>query len=609
MCGIIGYVGPKPAKDILIEGLEKLKYRGYDSAGLAVATEGALAWEKKSCHLDQLLDAVADQAMPGHTGIAHTRWATHGAPTDANAHPHISPNGTFAVVHNGIIENAQALRETYVKDKPFRSETDTEIIVQLMEHFDSGNLFDDFRQVIGLLEGSYALALISQAQPDQIMVARKGNPMIIGLGQGETFIGSDAMAFLAHTRQVVYLEGEEIGLVTADGIQIFDRQGQEIDLEIEEITWDEEAAQKDGYPHFMLKEIHEQPTTFQQVMADRLFDDRVDFEEFQLTTAEAAQWTAVHMVACGTAYHSGLVAKPLFEKFLGIPVTVEVASEFRYRDPLVDDKTLVIAISQSGETSDTLEAMWEAKRRGATVIAICNVVGSTISREADEVLYLWSGPEISVASTKAYTAMLIALILLALYLGDRSGRTPFHTQVDLIQELAQLPEGAQDLLTPAYLEEVKALVPYLSQADDIFYLGRGIDWAIAEEGALKLKEITYIHAEAYPAGELKHGTLALIDAKTPVVAVALQEATYEKTMSNVKEVTARQAPVLALVQASMADQARDHVQGVLTIPDGSGILAPILAAIPLQLLAYETAKALGREIDTPRNLAKSVTVE
>lgn len=609
MCGIIGYIGPKEAKDILVEGLEKLQYRGYDSAGLAVVGGDGLSWAKKSGKIDALLEEVTDRDMTGHAGIGHTRWATHGAPVDKNAHPHISPQGRFAVVHNGIIENFHDLKETYLKDEVFQSETDTEVVAHLLEHFDTGNLLADFRKVLSLLKGSYALAVIAKDHPDHVLVARTGNPIIIGLGQGETFVGSDTLAFLSHTKDVVYLEGQEIGLVTAQGVTIYNEAGEEVLPKVETITWDEGAAQKDGYPHFMLKEVHEQPATFDKVMENRLFEDRVDFEEFQLTKEDVAKWKTIHIVGCGTAYHSGLVVKPLLEATTKIPVTVEIASEFRYRDPLVDESTLVIAISQSGETSDTLEAMREAKGRGATVIAICNVIGSTISREADEVIYLWSGPEISVASTKAYTAMLIALTLLAYYLGDRSGVTPFADQKEALQDLAALRDMAKDLLTDEYLEKVKALVPYVSPAKDIFYLGRGADWAVAEEGALKLKEISYIHAEAYPAGELKHGTLALIDEATPVIGIALQEKTYEKTLSNIKEVTARKAPAIAIVKASMADQVADHVDAVLTIPDCSPALSPILAAIPLQLLAYETAKALGREIDTPRNLAKAVTTE
>lgn len=606
MCGIVGYIGEKQAEDILLGGLKKLEYRGYDSAGVAIIEDGHLDIAKKSGKLDVLVDALASSPLKGVIGIGHTRWATHGRPTDNNAHPHKSPNGKIAIVHNGIIENFQELKNTYLANHTFASETDTEVVAHLLEKFYEGNLEETVDKVLSLIKGSYALVIISQDEPDKIIVSRMDSPLIIGLGQGENFVASDVPALLAHTRKCIYMESGQRAILTKEAVTIKDENNQVVEMPVHDIAWDEQSAEKGGYDHFMIKEIHEQPEAFNKTLANRIQDGKVVMDEFSLTKESVEKFKMIYIVACGTAYHAGLVGKTYLERTLGLPVFVEVASEFRYRNPMIDESTLVIFISQSGETADTMAALREAKKKGAKTLAITNVVGSALSREADEVTYLHAGPEISVASTKAYTTMLVSLCLVALYLGDMTGRFDEAEAKTVIASLKTLSEMAKTLLTEEKIATLAKLGKGLEKVDNLFYIGRGLDWAVAQEGALKLKEISYIHAEAYAAGELKHGTLALITKETPVIAIALQKSTYDKAMSNIEEVVAREASVILFVE-----EGRDiHMKApTIYIPQADDMILPILSAIPLQILAYYTAKARKCEIDQPRNLAKSVTVE
>ena len=606
MCGIVGYIGEKQAEAILLGGLKKLEYRGYDSAGIAIIDDGHLDIAKKSGKLDVLVDALASSPFKGVVGIGHTRWATHGRPTDNNAHPHKSPNGKIAIVHNGIIENFQALKNTYLADHTFASETDTEVVAHLLEKFYEGNLEETVDKVLSLIKGSYALVVISQDEPDKIIVSRMDSPLVIGLGQGENFVASDVPALLAHTRKCIYMESGQRAILTKEAVTIKDENNQVVEMPVHDIAWDEQSAAKGGYDHFMIKEIHEQPEAFNKTLANRIQNGKVVMEEFSLTKEAVEKFKMIYIVACGTAYHAGLVGKTYLEHTLGLPVFVEVASEFRYRNPMIDESTLVIFISQSGETADTMAALREAKKKGAKTLAITNVVGSALSREADEVTYLYAGPEISVASTKAYTTMLISLCLIALYLGDMTGCFDETEAKAVVASLEALPEMAKTLLTEEKITTLAKLGEGLEKVENLFYIGRGLDWAVAQEGALKLKEISYIHAEAYAAGELKHGTLALITKETPVIAIALQKSTYDKAMSNIEEVVAREASVILFVE-----EGREvHMKApTIYIPQADDMVLPILSAIPLQILAYYTAKARNCEIDQPRNLAKSVTVE
>lgn len=608
MCGIVGYIGKRNAVDILIDGLRKLEYRGYDSSGIAIIDHDQLTVEKAEGKLVNLQEKIKDLHLNSNIGIGHTRWATHGRPSDANAHPHTSWNGKFAVVHNGIVENYLTLKETYLPGEHFTSETDTEVVAHLLEKFYNGNFEETVVKVLDVLEGAYALVMVCQDEPDKIIACRKDSPMVLGVGEGESFIASDVPALLAYTRNCMYIEKGELCVLTQDGIAIKNHELQPIKKEVHTIEWDVEAAEKDGYEHFMLKEIFEQPEVFKKTLAGRIQGNKVQFDDFELTAEQIQQWKKVYIVACGTAYHAGLVGKQVIEKMVRIPVEVEIASEFRYRDPMLDENTLVIVISQSGETADTVAALREAKTRGCKVLAITNVVGSAIAREADYVIYIWAGPEISVASTKAYTTMLIAEYLFGVYLAQQMQSYDASKLADILEGLQQLPELAKQMLTDDYLEKIQQSVADFKDANDIFFIGRGLDWAIALEGSLKLKEISYIHAEAYAAGELKHGTLALVTEQTPVVAICVQESTYDKTASNIKEVKAREAKVLAIVNEGDT-QAQKFVDTVIAIPKVHNFIAPVLAVIPLQLISYYTAKIRGCNIDQPRNLAKSVTVE
>jgi glutamine---fructose-6-phosphate transaminase (isomerizing) len=608
MCGIVGYIGGQQAYPILIEGLRKLEYRGYDSAGVALLDQEQVEIMKSVGRLQKLEEKVGDLVPAGTVGIGHTRWATHGRPCDLNAHPHSDCSGEYVVIHNGIIENYQSLREWLVADgHTFRSETDTEVLAHLVEHYYHGDLKDAVRRVLEKVSGSYAMVVMSERDPHRLICARKDSPLVIGVGQGENFIASDIPALLKYTRDTIILNDGELAEVTREGVTVENGNGEELTKDIYRVEWDAIAAEKEGYDHFMLKEIHEQPKAIRETLRGRLTaDGLVNLAELNLAEDEIWQFRKVVMVACGTAYHAGLVGKYVFEKLLRLPVEVDVASEFRYRNPLLGEDTLVVVISQSGETADTLAAMRLAKEKGSPVVAITNVVGSTVSREADRVLYTWAGPEIAVASTKAYTTQLIVLYLLALQIGQTAGLIPEEEIVAITQALQNLPADVDRIMHRE--EAIREFVNRLKDWEDAFFIGRGLDYAVALEGSLKLKEISYIHAEAYAAGELKHGTLALITENIPVIALATQPDLYEKMWSNIQEVKARDAYVLAIVSEGDRET-RKEVDATMEIPLTLPILAPVLTVIPLQLISYYASVMRGCDVDKPRNLAKSVTVE
>nr|PZN45362.1 MAG: glutamine--fructose-6-phosphate transaminase (isomerizing) [Bacillota bacterium] len=609
MCGIVGYIGEQQALPILLEGLKRLEYRGYDSAGVAVLNGAVPKVVKTRGRLQHLEEKLAGEDCPGTVGIGHTRWATHGHPSDANAHPHTDCTGRFVVIHNGIIENFLSLKEQLVASgHTFRSETDTEVIPHLLEAYYEGDLVEAVRKVAGQLQGAYALAVLCQDEPDKIVAVRKASPLIIGLGEGENFLASDIPALLKYTRRVLVVEDGELAVLTRHGVTLQTLDGRPVERQVLEVTWDAGQAEKGGYPHFMLKEIHEQPRAIADTLRGRIHPDgrQVVLPELGLTPEEVRRLSKIAIVACGTAAYAGLVGKYLIENLAGIPVEWDIASEYRYRDPFVDDRTLFVAVSQSGETIDTLAALREARSRGARVLTITNVVGSTLARESDWALYTWAGPEIAVASTKAYTTQIVVLALLAVWLGQATGRLHPEAAGEILGALRALPEQVEAVLRlePAVAEAAARLARH----DDVFFIGRHLDYAVALEGQLKLKEISYIHAEAYPAGELKHGTLALITDGVPVVAVNTQEALKEKTISNIQEVRARGAYVIGLALAGDEETAR-HCHEVFYLPRTVRWLAPVLAVVPLQLLAYHAAVARGHDVDKPRNLAKSVTVE
>lgn len=608
MCGIVGYIGTRRAEDVVLHGLKKLEYRGYDSAGLALVDDGKLHIAKEAGKLSNLAEAVRKEPLPGLVGIGHTRWATHGKPSVSNTHPHTGPSGRIAVVHNGIIENHMNLRETYLQGAEFKSETDSEVIAHLLDHFYEGDILEAVKKVIGLLEGAFALVVLCADEPDRLIACCKESPIVIGLGENENFVASDVPALLSYTRRCIYLESAQVAEITAETVRIMNVSGELQEAKVDDILWDEQSAEKGGYEHFMIKEIYEQPDTFQRVMSGRVSEQGVHFDEFTMTAEQIAKWNKIYIVGCGTAYHAGLTGQTILEKMLKIPVSVEVASEFRYRDPMVDENTLCIAISQSGETADTMAALREAKKKGATILSITNVVGSAISRESDMVIYLWAGPEISVASTKAYTSMLIAFYMLGLYMGDVAGSFKTSEHRDLLDALRSLPKQAEALLGNEMVDVIKKTANAIKAAEHIFYVGRGLDWPIAREAALKLKETSYIHAEAYAAGELKHGTMALITTETPVIGIALQQDLFDKTMSNLQGMHARGAQIISVVKEDQTEIDESFGE-FIKIPPCPDFLAPVLSALPLQLLAYHTAYSRGCNIDQPRNLAKSVTVE
>ncbi|MHC1760356.1 MAG: glutamine--fructose-6-phosphate transaminase (isomerizing) [Negativicutes bacterium] len=609
MCGIVGYVGPKQAASFLMEGLGKLEYRGYDSAGIAVFNGKEIVVEKCMGRLASLEKKIEGHIPQGHMGIGHTRWATHGRPSDTNAHPHADCQGDFVVVHNGIVENYLNIKEQLIeKGHKFLSETDTEVVAHLVEEYYQGDFVEAVKKVLTEIRGSYSLVFISKHDPDKIICTKQDNPLVIGLGEGENFIASDIPAIIQRTRRTFILSDGEMAVVTKDSVWVTNRQGVPVSKKVFEVNWDAEAAEKGGYDHFMLKEIIEQPKAFRDTMTARVSKDNntITFDELKWTRDDVAAIKKIMITACGTAYHAGLVGKYYIEQLARIPVEVDIASEFRYRNPLVDSSTLVIVISQSGETSDSLAALKEAKRLGARTLAVTNVVGSSISREADQVIYTWAGPEIAVASTKAYTTQLLIMLMLSLYLAALRESLPTDRLQKIVEELRSLPQKAETFLSNG--QSVKTFAELYGFNEDVFFIGRSLDYAVAMEGALKLKEISYIHAEAYAAGELKHGTLALIIEGVPVIALATQHDVYEKTLSNIKEVKARDAVVIGLAMEG-DEQIKKYVDHTIFIPATDKYLAPILAVIPLQLLAYYAAVTRGCDVDKPRNLAKSVTVE
>ena len=609
MCGIVGYVGDRQAAEFLLDGLSKLEYRGYDSAGIAVYDGEHIRVEKSVGRLAALREKIKGDMPVGCLGIGHTRWATHGRPSDVNSHPHTDCHGDFAVVHNGIIENYLSLKEELIaKGHVFKSETDTEVVVHLLEEVYSGDFIAAVRAVLERIEGSYALAFMSRKHPDLLICTKQDNPLIIGLGEGENFIASDIPAIISKTRRTYILGDGEVAVVRKDAVEVTNHLGAPVPKKVFEVTWNAEAAEKGGYEHFMLKEIHEQPKAVRDTMSQRIAPDKtsVSFEELAWDTAYLNAFNKIYIVACGTAYHAGLVGKYYIEKLARVLVEVDVASEFRYRDPIVDEHTLLIVVSQSGETSDTLAALKESKRRGAKTLAITNVVGSSIAREADQVVYTWAGPEIAVASTKAYTTQLVLFFMLALYMAEIKGAIAPARTAQLVTQLLEIPTQVSEILSD--VEPIKTFAKQYGFNEDVFYIGRGLDYSVSLEGALKLKEISYIHAEAYAAGELKHGTLALIVEGVPVIALATQRNVYEKTLSNIKEVKARDAIVIGIA-AEGDTELKKYVDHVIYVPATDEFIMPILSVIPLQLLSYYAAITRGCDVDKPRNLAKSVTVE
>jgi glucosamine--fructose-6-phosphate aminotransferase (isomerizing) len=607
VCGIVGYIGDRQALPILIDGLKKLEYRGYDSAGVAVHNGMNININKAKGRLTVLEQRINRDELTGTLGIGHTRWATHGEPSDINSHPHTNQSGDIAVVHNGIIENYMKLKSWLQREGyAFASETDTEVVAHMINYYYNGDLVEAIRNTLDRIDGSYALGVIAKQHPDCMVVARKDSPLVIGLGDGENYIASDVPAILKYTRKVYFLDDKEIALLYRDKVEIINQYGEKVEKEVFEVTWDVEAAEKGGYQHFMLKEIHEEPKALRDTRIPRIADDRIELGDISVTKEQLEKAGKIVIVACGTAYHAGVVGKYVIEKLARIPVDVEIASEFRYKDPLINENNIIIIISQSGETADTLAALRMCKKAGARIIAITNVVGSTVSREADHVLYTWAGPEIAVASTKAYTTQLLCLYMMALDFADKMGRIPEEEYRQMLEEMKRLPELTQKILDSKQMMQKCADETF--NANSIFYIGRGLDYAAAMEGSLKLKEISYIHSEAYAAGELKHGTIALIEEGTPVVALATQRNLFEKTLNNIKEVKARGAFVIAVAVEGDTDIERE-VDRVIYIPNTYNMFTPVLMAIPLQLYAYYVAVAKGCDVDKPRNLAKSVTVE
>ncbi|MBI5854992.1 MAG: glutamine--fructose-6-phosphate transaminase (isomerizing) [Nitrospirae bacterium] len=609
MCGIVGYVGHEEAVPILIEGLRRLEYRGYDSAGVAVLQGKKIEVRRSVGKLANLEKSLRERGLTGEAGIGHTRWATHGKPSEANAHPHRS--GPCVLVHNGIIENYLALRQQLQKDGyEFESETDTEVVAHLISsHLKKGlRLVEAVRVATSEIRGSYAIAALSETEPDKMVVARSGCPLVIGQHKGASFVASDVMAMLTHTRDVTYLEEGDIAVVTKSSVEVMLADGKPVTRPVSQVTWDADAAEKSGYPHFMLKEIHEQPQTILDTLRGRYSFEtgEADVPDVTMTKEQFARAGKIWIVACGTSWHAGLVGKYLFEEMIRVPVQVDIGSEFRYRDPLVEKDDLFITISQSGETADTLAAAREAKRRGARVLSIVNVVGSTLARESDDVLYTHCGPEIGVASTKAFTGQLTALYLLALHLGRMRNTITAEEGKAWLERFVMLPALVRRVLGRE--AELVSMAKRYHTKRNFLYLGRGINYPIALEGALKLKEISYIHAEGYAAGEMKHGPIALIDKDMPVVVMAPRDRLYEKTVSNLMEVKARGAPVIAFVTEGERELGK-AADSVFTVPDVPAVLTPILFTVALQLLAYHVAVLRGCDVDKPRNLAKSVTVE
>ena len=608
MCGIVGYIGNKKASNFLIEGLSKLEYRGYDSAGIAVIHNGSVEIRKHKGRLSNLVEELENNSADGTIGIGHTRWATHGEPSDINSHPHQTSKGDITVVHNGIIENYNELTK-WLKSEgyEFKSATDTEVIPNLIHYYYKGDLFEAVVKATENLEGSYALGVVCGQEPDKIVAVRKDSPLIVGIGNGESFIASDIPAVLNYTRDIYLLEDNEFVVLTNEGAKIFKANGERINKEIYKVTWNEDAAEKGGYDSFMLKEIHEQPKAIKDTMSGRVsLNEKINLGDFKLTAEELEEIDRIYIIACGTAYNAGLIGKVAIEDLARIPVEVAIASEFRYRNPIVTKKTLIVTLSQSGETADTLAVLRDAKKIGAKTLAITNVVGSSISREADNVIYTMAGPEIAVASTKAYTTQTVVMNLLGMYLADLKGMLKSEDEIEIKKALLELPNKIEEVLEKK--PQIAEIAKIIAQEKDLFYLGRDVDYALAIEGALKIKEIAYIHSEAYAGGELKHGTIALIEPGTKIIALLTQTNLKDKMISNIREVKSRGAEIIGIayegqeLDSSIFDE-------IIRIPQISTRIAPVLGAVVLQLLAYYVAKERGCDIDKPRNLAKSVTVE
>ncbi|WP_410496898.1 glutamine--fructose-6-phosphate transaminase (isomerizing) [Cellulosilyticum sp. ST5] len=609
MCGIVGYIGSKQASDVIIDGLEKLEYRGYDSAGVAVVNgDDKISWAKKQGRLSGLEAILAKKPVEGTVGIGHTRWATHGAPSDLNSHPHLNAAETIAVVHNGIIENYMELREMLIAEGyVFKSETDTEVAVHLIDKFYEGDLLTAVYKAVEQFRGAYALGVVSANHPGELVAVRKESPLIVGVGEGEYFIASDVPAILKYTRNVYYLENDEVVYVKDGKLTILDGEQKVVDKELKVVEWDIEAASKGGFDHFMMKEIYDQPQAIHDTLMRRLDENgMIHLDDIKLTKEDLDGITKMYIVACGTAYHAGLVGKYAIEKLAKVPVEVDIASEFRYSDPFIDEHTMLIVVSQSGETADTLAAMKLAKAKGARVLAITNVVGSSVAREAHDVFYTWAGPEIAVASTKAYTAQMIAFYMIALDFAYKKGTITLEAYHETIKKIEALAPLVQEIL--ADKDEIEKIAMDMKDAQNAFYLGRGVDYTTAREAALKLKEISYIYTEAFAAGELKHGPIALIDQGTPVLCIVTQEALEEKMISNIKEVKARGAFVIAITRKGNTEVAK-VADDVIYIPGADDLLMPVLSVIPTQLISYYVSIARGNDVDKPRNLAKSVTVE
>ena len=608
MCGIVGYLGKRQATEVLIDGLSKLEYRGYDSAGVAVNTGNELAIRKFKGRLAILAEDLQKDPIDGHLGIGHTRWATHGEPSDVNSHPHFNMDRTIAVVHNGIIENYLELRaELEAEGVKFLSQTDTEIAAHMVSKYYEGNLLDAVYKATSRFRGAYALGVVCADNANELVAVRKDSPLVVGLGEDENMIASDIPAILKYTRNVYFLENGEFVHILGDKVTVLNENKEVVQKEVSEITWDVEAASKGGFDSFMAKEIYEQPKGVEDTLLRRLDENgRIKLDDIKITKEDLDKINKVYIVACGTAYHAGLVGKYAIEKFAKIPVIADIASEFRYSDPFVDENTLIIIVSQSGETADTLAALRDAKAKGARVLSITNVVGSSIARESDDIFYTWAGPEIAVASTKAYTTQLMAFYMIALNLAMTKGTIAEEEYFNMIDQLKEMPSKVEKVLECNKL--VEEIATEIKDKSDMFYLGRGLDYALAMEGSLKIKEISYMHAEAFAAGELKHGTIALIEEGTPVLAIATQEQLFEKMLSNMQEVKARGAKVIAIAKEHNKEVEKS-ADKVIYIPEVEDMFASITAVIPMQLLSYHVAKMRGCDIDKPRNLAKSVTVE
>ena len=612
MCGIVGYAGREQAAPILLDGLERLEYRGYDSAGIAVLSESAGLQVKKAKGRLKVLSAMIDggRSVDGFIGVGHTRWATHGEPNYINSHPHTGEHGKIALVHNGIIENYVEIKDFLTsRGVHFCSDTDTEVVAQLLEYYYliSGDLLGSVYKVLDRIEGAYALGILCADMPDSFIAARKDAPLLLGYGEGCNFIASDVTAIIKHTRDISYMDDGEVAVVTADEIQVFDALGQPVEKQHSYVDWDVSAAEKGGYAHFMFKEIMEQPEAVRKTISPRIKNKLIEFEELSLSDEYIASLSKIFIIACGSSYHVGMVGRYNLERLLRKPVEVMLASEFRYADPLVDEHTLVVVISQSGETLDSMAALREAKSLGARILSIVNVVGSSIARESDDVLYTWAGPEIAVATTKAYSTQLVLLDMFGVWLAKKTGSIKPSDYALIVEELLALPEKMESVLEN--IDEIKYLASRYFNHNSVFYIGRNLDYALGLEGSLKLKEISYIHSEAYAAGELKHGTISLIEEGTLVVALCTYAPLFDKAVSNIVEVQARGADVIALTTEGRRRQMGKTVENVLTVPDTHLILQPSLGVIPLQLFAYYVALQRGCDIDKPRNLAKSVTVE